>query len=286
MGAAIPACVCEAPLHPQRTPTAEAAGRIARRRRDFVLNEVPSLHQVLRLTGKRPLPRQFRCARALPQRRRQSSWSFPATLRRWQRDGLIPQYEGDGWNGSAIGHARAVARMRERGHSLEEIRKATEEGRLAYAYADELFPDSDKQYTLTQAARESGLEQALIERIVTALGFPAQTESLSEEDLQLLRYATAALDAGFPLVALLQLVRVYGQAIAQIADAEVRLFHLYVHEPLMRSGASGVEVAEEMRASRGPAAALLAGGGPDPPALPAALHRTGRGRPYGIGPGR
>jgi adenylate cyclase len=170
----------------------------------------------------------------------------PATLRRWQRDGLIPQYEGDGWNGSAIGHARAVARMRERGHSLEEIRKATEEGRLAYAYADELFPESDNQYTLAQAAGETGLEPALIERIVTALGFPAQTESLSEEDVQLLRYAAAALDAGFPLVALLQLVRVYGQAIAQMADAEVRLFHLYVHEPLMRSGASGLEVAEQM----------------------------------------
>ena len=33
-----------------------------------------------------------------------------------------------------------------------------------------------------------------------------------------------------------QMIRVYGQAVAQIADAEVRLFHLYVHEPLMRSG--------------------------------------------------
>ena len=45
---------------------------------------------------------------------------------------------------------------------------------------------------------------------------------------------------------MLQLVRVYGQAMAQVADAEVRLFHLYVHEPLMRSGASGLEIAEEM----------------------------------------
>ena len=35
---------------------------------------------------------------------------------------------------------------------------------------------------------------------------------------------------------------------AQVADAEVRLFHLYVHEPLMRSGASGIETAEEMLA--------------------------------------
>ena len=56
----------------------------------------------------------------------------------------------------------------------------------------------------------------------------------------------AVLDAGFPLVAFLQLCRVYGQALSQIADAEVRLFHLYVHEPLMREGVPGLEMAEEM----------------------------------------
>jgi adenylate cyclase len=41
-------------------------------------------------------------------------------------------------------------------------------------------------------------------------------------------------------------VRVYGQALAQIADAEVKLFHLYVHEPLMRDGVPGLKMAEEM----------------------------------------
>ena len=48
------------------------------------------------------------------------------------------------------------------------------------------------------------------------------------------------LAAGFPLVAFLQLCRVYGQALAQIAEAEVRLFHLYVHEPLIREGVPGL----------------------------------------------
>src|SRR5205823_1917508 len=97
--------------------------------------------------------------------------------------------------------------------------------------------------------KETGLEPALIERVVAALGFaPMQSDALSAGDVQLLRYVAAVLSAGLPLVAMLQLVRVYGQAIAQVADAEVRLFHLYVHEPLMRSGATGVEMAEEMLA--------------------------------------
>jgi DNA-binding transcriptional MerR regulator len=54
----------------------------------------------------------------------------PVTLRRWIRQGLIPQYDGE-WTRAAIGQTRVVARMRERGHSLEQIRTATEEGRLA-----------------------------------------------------------------------------------------------------------------------------------------------------------
>ena len=37
----------------------------------------------------------------------------PATLRRWSREGLVPQHEGDGWSSAAIGGARTVARMRE-----------------------------------------------------------------------------------------------------------------------------------------------------------------------------
>ena len=62
----------------------------------------------------------------------------------------------------------------------------------------------------------------------------------------MLRYVAAMLEAGLPSVAFLQLARVYGQALAQIADAEVRLIHLYVHEPLMREGMPSVEIAEEM----------------------------------------
>jgi adenylate cyclase len=135
----------------------------------------------------------------------------PATLRSWIRQGLIPQYDGD-WTPAAVGQARVVAKVRERGHSLPRIRRATEEGR-------------------------------------PGLGGHQQTEdTVSDDELQMLRYVAAVLEAGFPLVAVLQLVRVYGQAIARIADAEVRLFHLYVHEPLMRSRPSGVETAEQMEA--------------------------------------
>ncbi|HSC04609.1 MAG TPA: adenylate cyclase regulatory domain-containing protein [Solirubrobacteraceae bacterium] len=169
-----------------------------------------------------------------------------STLRRWAREGLIPPYDGS-WSPAAVSHARIVARLRERGHSLEDIRQASDDGRLAFGYVEELFDTGAEVYSLPEAARETGLEPALIARVVTALGTsPAHPDRISAEDLRLLRYVAKVLEAGFPLVALLQLVRVYGKAMARVADAEVRLFHLYVHEPLMRSGATGLETADEM----------------------------------------
>jgi adenylate cyclase len=169
------------------------------------------------------------------------------TLRRWAQDGLVPQLSNGRWTPAAVAQARIVARLRERGHSIEQIREATASGRLAFGFIDELLPAHEGRHTLEEAAAKTGLEPALIERLFLSMGFSATAlDHLSDEDVELLRYVSSVLAAGFPLVALLQLVRVYGQAIAQMADAEVRLFHLYVHEPLMRAGVPGVEMGEEM----------------------------------------
>ncbi|HEY1595027.1 MAG TPA: adenylate cyclase regulatory domain-containing protein [Thermoleophilaceae bacterium] len=171
-----------------------------------------------------------------------------ATLRRWARAGVIPDADGDSsWSPVAVAYARIVARLRSRGHSLAAIRKAVEEGRLAYGFVEDLFPSPPRRHSIDEVAKETGLEKALIERIWTTIGLPQRDpEDFSDEDVQALHYVASVLDAGFPLVAFLQLTRVYGQTLSQIADAETRLFHIYVHEPLMREGVPGVEMAEEM----------------------------------------
>ena len=173
-----------------------------------------------------------------------------ATLKRWVDKGIIPDGKNvtaDGWTPAAAALARTVARLRERGHSLNEIKAATDEGRLAYGLLEDLFPPGERKYTLDDAAEEIGLEPELIERIWLSMGFPKQElESLTDEDMQALRWVSSVLGAGFPLVAFLQLTRVYGQSLSQIADAETRLFHIYVHEPLMREGVPSLEMAEEM----------------------------------------
>ncbi|HEY5142142.1 MAG TPA: adenylate cyclase regulatory domain-containing protein [Solirubrobacteraceae bacterium] len=172
----------------------------------------------------------------------------PSTLRRWVEQGVFADGPVDGeWPPAAVAHARIVARLRDRGHSLQEIRTATHEGRLAFGYVEELLPDTSARYTLRDASRRTGLAPKLIERIFAAVGFPTgSADHLGDYDMEMLEHIAVVLGAGFPLMALMQLIRVYGQSVAQIADAEVRLFHLYVHEPLLRDGVPGLEMAEQM----------------------------------------
>ena len=170
----------------------------------------------------------------------------PGTVTRWIGKGLVPGYAGR-WTPSAVAYVRVVARLRARGHSLEQIKRASDNGQLAVGPLENLLAGSEGRYTVREVARETGLEEALIERLFAALGLGTSAgELLSEEDMEIIKYVAAVLEAGLPAVAFLQLARVYGQAIAQIAEAEVRLIHLYVHEPLMREGMPNVEIAEEM----------------------------------------
>ncbi|HEX3174118.1 MAG TPA: adenylate/guanylate cyclase domain-containing protein [Solirubrobacterales bacterium] len=169
-----------------------------------------------------------------------------STLKRWAAEKVLPVRRGR-WTAAAAAQARVVARMRARGHSLAELRQAGREGRLAFGFVEDLFPDTEEQSTVEDVAHETGLEPELIERILAILGTPLGRERLlSPEDVRALRHCARVLAAGFPLVAFLQLVRVYVQSMRRIADAEVRLFHLYVHEPMIRDARPELEIAEEM----------------------------------------
>jgi adenylate cyclase len=172
----------------------------------------------------------------------------PETLRSWIGDGLLPRFSGT-WTPEVAAQARLVARLQARGHSPAQIRDAEERGALAFGGIEHLLGSPGPEVSLTEAAEEVGLEPGFAAEALTAMGFPATGGGgirLAPDDVVLLADIARASEAGLPRVALLQLLRVYGHALAQVADAEVRLFHLYVHEPLMQDGVSGERIAEEM----------------------------------------
>src|SRR4051812_45420752 len=95
----------------------------------------------------------------------------PATLRRWVADGIVPLSDGV-WTPAALAQARIVARLRQRGHNLDQLRRAAKEGRLAYGYLEDLFPSAENgdHRALAAAAEQTGLEPELIRRIWSTAG--------------------------------------------------------------------------------------------------------------------
>src|ERR1700712_4069254 len=84
-----------------------------------------------------------------------------STLKRWAEERIVPVRRGR-WTATAAAQARVVARMRDRGHSLEDLKEAGREGRLAFAFTEELFAEDeaeDEQLTIETIAAETGLEQ-------------------------------------------------------------------------------------------------------------------------------
>ena len=175
-----------------------------------------------------------------------------ATLKRWARQRVIP-VKDEQWTATAAAQARVVARMRERGHSLRSIRSAVRDGRLSFGAIEELLPSPSREVSLEEAAKRSGLEPELIERLMALLGTPTslQEAALTKQDAAAMEQVSVILQSGFPLVAFLQLVRVYARALRTVSEAEVRLFHLFVHEPLIREGVPALEMAEEMEGLAG-----------------------------------
>src|SRR3954468_5087376 len=128
----------------------------------------------------------------------------PTTLQRWVKAGVIP-VKGGRWTTASAAQARVVSRLRERGHSLKELRRAVREGRLAFGYVEDLLPGRERDLSREDAAEQAGLEEALIERMMALLGTPTAMEgTLNDQDLTAMEWIADVLRAGFPLVALLQ----------------------------------------------------------------------------------
>src|SRR5262245_37954503 len=147
-----------------------------------------------------------------------------STLKRWAEEKILPVRRGR-WTAAAAAQARVVARMRDRGYSLEDLKTAGREGKLAFGVTEEVLPGQSGSISVADVAERSGLEPELVERILVTLGTPAgRQHQLSENDAVAIEQCARVLATGFPLVAFLQLVRVYVQSLRRIAEAEVRLF--------------------------------------------------------------
>lgn len=144
---------------------------------------------------------------------------------------------------------RLIQFLERRQIPIEAIARAEQEERILTSVLEFLFPAGvGPTYSLTEAADLVGLNAELARRLIEAAS--AGEDPVDQHDLQMLRKAKIALEAGFPEAALVQLARVYADTESRIAEAEVHLFHFYVHEGLKAEGLSGGELRDSRKSVR------------------------------------
>ncbi|MBA2256449.1 MAG: hypothetical protein H0W05_04485 [Thermoleophilaceae bacterium] len=156
----------------------------------------------------------------------------------FEREGLLEDCSGEE---ARQARRELLERLAEDGVPLEDLRRAVEESRLALMPAERAL-SGDAGYTISEVAERAGVEAELLLAEQQALGMPRPApddKSLTEDDLAAARGLRQLLDAGMPREGLLDVARVVGQAMENVAAASRQL----VGEALLRPGDSELEVA-------------------------------------------
>ena len=139
------------------------------------------------------------------------------------------------------------------GVPLEELRRRTADGTLMFVPADRVIA-GEERYTLTQIAELSGVELDFLIAVRRAMGLPvaeAEEPVYSEIELQAAGLILRGREAGVSDQETLELVRVLGRALSQVAESLRQL-------PLKRALEPGISEYELARRYAQSVAQLLA----------------------------
>lgn len=157
----------------------------------------------------------------------------------FEREGLL---EGCATDEARSARRRLLERLTGEGVTLDDLRQAVQEDRLALLPAERALT-GDGRYTISEVADRAGVELDLLLSEQQALGAPRPEPDdrvLTEDDLEAAKGLRRLLDAGLPAAGLLDTARVVGQAMENVAAAS----GLLVGEALLSPGDSELEVAE------------------------------------------
>ncbi|MHB8234117.1 MAG: adenylate/guanylate cyclase domain-containing protein [Solirubrobacteraceae bacterium] len=142
----------------------------------------------------------------------------------------------DGLEGKQRDERLALLRqLADDGVSLTELRRTTAAGGIVYLPADRVIVGSDR-YTAAQVAEQSGVELDFLVAARRAMGLPVPEPDeavYSEAELAAARMTTYAREAGISDEEILDLLRVLGRSLSQVAETLRALPLKLVLEPGM-----------------------------------------------------
>ena len=168
----------------------------------------------------------------------------------WYQPGRMGDFDEllDGLEGEARdARERLLRRLRDDGFSDDELRRATDEGRLVLLPVERELRGEPK-YTRAEMAAECGIDPNVLDAVRRAAGLPLVEQGgreFSDADVEAGRRLKRVLDAGMDLEAVVDANRVMGRALSQIAAATRQM----VGEAVLRDATDEDEAAERLVAA-------------------------------------
>jgi adenylate cyclase len=155
----------------------------------------------------------------------------------------------DGLEGRARdGRLKLLRELADRGISLDELREAVAENRLALLPVELVLGGGERRYTAPEVAERAGINPDFLKRQWKAVGMALVDDdqpAYSERDIEAAERLRVLHEAGVPDEGVLEVGRLLGMTMSQLAAANRRLFA----EAFVMEGDSEYEVAKRFEAA-------------------------------------
>lgn len=162
--------------------------------------------------------------------------------------GIVSAHERDpSFSGGDVLRARFVHGLEHGGVPLEAVGSAVRSGDLSFSFFDapswDRFSGSTAK-TYREVSAETGISLDLLQAIRESTGFarPGPEDHVRADELDPIALARAAVSAGADPVALERQVRIWGESIRRIAEADSSFYHTQIEVPLLEAGLSHSEM--------------------------------------------
>ena len=135
----------------------------------------------------------------------------------FEAEGLLEGTSGE----AREGRRRLLEELHDDGVPLEELRTAVDDGRLVLLPVERALAGGGR-YTMAEVAEKAGVPVEVLVRQRQALGLPiedGESTNATDDDLAAAERVRTLLDAGLPEDGVLEVTRVIGMAMSQIAAA-------------------------------------------------------------------
>ena len=136
----------------------------------------------------------------------------------FEAEGLVEGLEGE----ARESRLELLRDLSDAGVTLEELKQAVAEGRLLLLPVERVFEPEGTQFSVKEVADELGLSVDFVQKLRQALGLPRvdpDAPTGTRAEVEAARRAKSFLDAGIPEEGLLEISRIIGMGMSQLANA-------------------------------------------------------------------